>query len=219
MGKRKIGVCKDIQHSWIQHSVSADFKFQNSPALIYKDYLWGYCGFWSLMLQSLIFRILKIWIFEINKRIFGSTKNSSSTIIFKEIKQQTKRINENNEESINNISELNTNNLFNNSCVDSIELDEWRHSSAAGSVLRSRSFLSDQQLRILAEQFRRNSLPSKYELSSLAEKIGVNKRVVQVWFQNMRAKVVKFYFEKILGNGRAFNADQGHGHGFWCLWG
>jgi len=62
-------------------------------------------------------------------------------------------------------------------------------------------------------------LPSKYELSSLAEKIGVNKRVVQVWFQNMRAKVVKFYFEKILGNGRAFNADQGHGHGFWCLWG
>nr|CAD2185380.1 unnamed protein product [Meloidogyne enterolobii] len=118
----------------------------------------------------------------------NSEKHSSSTTIFKEIKQQTKRINENNEESNNNISELNTNNLFNNSCVDSIELDEWRHSSAAGSVLRSRSFLSDQQLRILAEQFRRNSLPSKYELSSLAEKIGVNKRVVQVWFQNMRAK-------------------------------
>uniref|UniRef100_A0A914KKI4 Uncharacterized protein n=1 Tax=Meloidogyne incognita TaxID=6306 RepID=A0A914KKI4_MELIC len=118
-------------------------------------------------------------------------KHSSSTTVFKEIRQPTKRTNENNEEynnSNNNISELNTNNLFNNSCVDSIELDEWRHSSAAGSVLRSRSFLSDQQLRILAEQFRRNSLPSKYELSSLAEKIGVNKRVVQVWFQNMRAK-------------------------------
>lgn len=67
-------------------------------------------------------------------------------------------------------------------------LDEWRP-SAAGSALRSRSFLSDQQLKVLADQFRRNPLPSKYELSALAERIGVNKRVVQVWFQNMRAKV------------------------------
>jgi hypothetical protein len=68
-------------------------------------------------------------------------------------------------------------------------LDEWRP-TAAGSALRSRSFLSDEQLKLLADQFRRNPLPSKYELSALAEKCAVNKRVVQVWFQNMRAKVI-----------------------------
>uniref|UniRef100_A0A1I8BHP5 Homeobox domain-containing protein n=1 Tax=Meloidogyne hapla TaxID=6305 RepID=A0A1I8BHP5_MELHA len=124
------------------------------------------------------------------KKINNFQKNSTT---FKEIKQQTQKTNEIDKELNNNLnlfSELNEDliNSNNSSSVDSIELDEWRHSSAAGSVLRSRSFLSDQQLRILAEQFRRNSLPSKYELSSLAEKINVNKRVVQVWFQNMRAK-------------------------------
>uniref|UniRef100_A0A914H5P1 Zinc finger E-box-binding homeobox protein zag-1 n=1 Tax=Globodera rostochiensis TaxID=31243 RepID=A0A914H5P1_GLORO len=67
-------------------------------------------------------------------------------------------------------------------------LAEWRPSATGGSALRPRSFLSDAQVKILAEQFRHNLLPSKYQLSEMAERIGVNKRVVQVWFQNMRAK-------------------------------
>lgn len=46
--------------------------------------------------------------------------------------------------------------------------------------LRSRSFLTDAQVAILSTQFKRNPFPSKYELSALAEQIGVNKRVVQV---------------------------------------
>lgn len=46
--------------------------------------------------------------------------------------------------------------------------------------LRSRSFLTDAQVGILSTQFKRNPFPSKYELSALAEQIGVNKRVVQV---------------------------------------
>lgn len=58
-------------------------------------------------------------------------------------------------------------------------LAHWRP-SGAGSVLRPRAFLSDAQVKTLADQFRRNPLPSKYELSALAERIGVNKRVVQV---------------------------------------
>ncbi|KAL3078908.1 hypothetical protein niasHS_014690 [Heterodera schachtii] len=67
-------------------------------------------------------------------------------------------------------------------------LAEWRPSANGGSALRPRAFLTDAQVKVLAEQFRRNSLPSKYQLSEMAEQIGVNKRVVQVWFQNMRAK-------------------------------
>ncbi|CAJ0602380.1 unnamed protein product [Cylicocyclus nassatus] len=54
--------------------------------------------------------------------------------------------------------------------------------------LRSRSFLTDAQVTILSNHFKRNPFPSKYELSAVAEQIGVNKRVVQVWFQNTRAK-------------------------------
>ncbi|VDM32177.1 unnamed protein product [Toxocara canis] len=59
--------------------------------------------------------------------------------------------------------------------------DAWR-------PLRSRSFLTDAQVAILLTHFKRNPFPSKYELSAVAEQIGVNKRVVQVWFQNTRAK-------------------------------
>ncbi|WKY07095.1 hypothetical protein Q1695_006920 [Nippostrongylus brasiliensis] len=54
--------------------------------------------------------------------------------------------------------------------------------------LRSRSFLTDAQVTVLNTHFKRNPFPSKYELSAVAEQIGVNKRVVQVWFQNTRAK-------------------------------
>lgn len=46
--------------------------------------------------------------------------------------------------------------------------------------MRSRSFLTDAQVGLLEQQFKRNRFPSKYDLSALAEKIGVNKRVVQV---------------------------------------
>ncbi|CAI4221395.1 unnamed protein product [Auanema sp. JU1783] len=69
----------------------------------------------------------------------------------------------------------------NESESDSNKEDGWR-------PLRSRSFLTDSQVAILHTHFKRNPFPSKYELSAVAEQIGVNKRVVQVWFQNTRAK-------------------------------
>ncbi|CAJ0565326.1 unnamed protein product, partial [Mesorhabditis spiculigera] len=61
------------------------------------------------------------------------------------------------------------------------EGSEWR-------PMRSRSFLTDAQVSILQSHFQRNPFPSKYDLAALAMQIGVNKRVVQVWFQNTRAK-------------------------------
>lgn len=53
-------------------------------------------------------------------------------------------------------------------------------SGATWKPLRSRSFLTDAQVAVLHAHFRRNPFPSKYELSAVAEQIGVNKRVVQV---------------------------------------
>uniref|UniRef100_A0A1I7ZK34 Zinc finger E-box-binding homeobox protein zag-1 n=1 Tax=Steinernema glaseri TaxID=37863 RepID=A0A1I7ZK34_9BILA len=70
-------------------------------------------------------------------------------------------------------------NLLSN--INPLIKSEWR-------PLRSRSFLTDAQVAILHTQYKRNPFPSKYELSAMAEQIGVNKRVVQVWFQNTRAK-------------------------------
>lgn len=71
-----------------------------------------------------------------------------------------------------------------------------QQSNGEWKPLRSRSFLNESQLAILQTHyrycfpffsffnvflsFRRNAFPSKYELSSVAEQIGVNKRVVQV---------------------------------------
>lgn len=52
--------------------------------------------------------------------------------------------------------------------------------SGTWKPLRSRSFLTDAQVAILHAHFKRNPFPSKYELSAVAEQIGVNKRVVQV---------------------------------------
>lgn len=72
-------------------------------------------------------------------------------------------------------------NLSLNSVKSNSGREDWR-------PLRSRSFLTDDQVTVLQAQFHRNPFPSKYELSALADQIGVNKRVVQVWFQNTRAK-------------------------------
>ncbi|PAV91057.1 hypothetical protein WR25_01265 [Diploscapter pachys] len=79
----------------------------------------------------------------------------------------------------------NLSSIFNNS-IDSPNLNI--NDSEAGRPLRSRSFLTDSQVAVLQTHFKRNPFPSKYELSAVAEQIGVNKRVVQVWFQNSRAR-------------------------------
>uniref|UniRef100_A0A5S6QUG5 Homeobox domain-containing protein n=1 Tax=Trichuris muris TaxID=70415 RepID=A0A5S6QUG5_TRIMR len=54
--------------------------------------------------------------------------------------------------------------------------------------LRYRNYLADEQVQVLVQHFRTNPFPTKQELNSLAERLGIGKRVVQVWFQNSRAK-------------------------------
>lgn len=54
--------------------------------------------------------------------------------------------------------------------------------------LRIRSLFTDEQLNILKAQYLINPRPRKFELIRIGNKIGFPKRVVQVWFQNMRAR-------------------------------
>ena len=57
-----------------------------------------------------------------------------------------------------------------------------------GHQYRVRSMLSDEQQKILKAHYAKNPRPDKFELMQIATEVGFPKRVVQVWFQNMRAR-------------------------------
>lgn len=63
-------------------------------------------------------------------------------------------------------------------------------SSGSGEMrkCRARSLISEDQHQILRSYFQTNSRPNKAELELLAKKTSLAKRVVQVWFQNQRAR-------------------------------
>lgn len=60
--------------------------------------------------------------------------------------------------------------------------------SEDGRKVRVRSLIADEQLAVLKGHYSLNPRPKKDELSRIADKIGFPVRVVQVWFQNTRAR-------------------------------
>ncbi|KAF4518005.1 hypothetical protein B566_EDAN012751 [Ephemera danica] len=60
--------------------------------------------------------------------------------------------------------------------------------SGGGRKVRVRSLIADEQLTILKTYYAKNPKPKKEELGRIAEQIGFPVRVVQVWFQNTRAR-------------------------------
>ena len=57
-----------------------------------------------------------------------------------------------------------------------------------GRQYRVRSMLTDEQQRILKAHYALNPRPNKFDLLQIASAVNFPKRVVQVWFQNMRAR-------------------------------
>ena len=57
-----------------------------------------------------------------------------------------------------------------------------------GKKYRMRSLISEEQQSVLKTKYRENPRPDKAELVRIATEVGFSKRVVQVWFQNMRAR-------------------------------
>ena len=57
-----------------------------------------------------------------------------------------------------------------------------------GRKVRVRSLISDEQLKVLKDNYAVNPRPKREELLKIADQIGFPIRVVQVWFQNTRAR-------------------------------
>ncbi|XP_076437192.1 uncharacterized protein LOC143276532 [Babylonia areolata] len=76
----------------------------------------------------------------------------------------------------------------NSSVCDTATDDEEEEAGTDGKKYRMRSLISDDQQSILKAKYRENPRPDKAELVRIATEIGFSKRVVQVWFQNMRAR-------------------------------
>nr|XP_022906694.1 zinc finger protein 1 isoform X2 [Onthophagus taurus] len=57
-----------------------------------------------------------------------------------------------------------------------------------GRKVRVRSLISDEQLKILKDNYAMNPRPKREDLIRIADQIGFSVRVVQVWFQNTRAR-------------------------------
>lgn len=72
--------------------------------------------------------------------------------------------------------------------IDSESITTTDHVNEDGRKVRVRSLIADEQLAILKEHYSSNPRPKREELSRIAEKIGFPVRVVQVWFQNTRAR-------------------------------
>ncbi|KAJ8268496.1 hypothetical protein COCON_G00136680, partial [Conger conger] len=71
-------------------------------------------------------------------------------------------------------------------------LDHGRLSVDKPGHRRSRTQMSNQQVMVLKSCFSDCRTPTMHECETLGDKIGLAKRVVQVWFQNARAKEKKF---------------------------
>ncbi|CAG2109329.1 unnamed protein product, partial [Medioppia subpectinata] len=104
-----------------------------------------------------------------------------------------------NDKSLNEFNkDINCNNISNtiNSSAAESDDESQRDSSSLeeevmttdGKKVRVRSVLGEQTLRVLRTQYEANPRPKKHDILRLAQEVNYSPRVVQVWFQNMRAR-------------------------------
>lgn len=72
--------------------------------------------------------------------------------------------------------------------IDSENVTTTDQFSDDGRKVRVRSLISDEQLKVLKDNYAINPRPKREDLLRIAEKIKFPVRVVQVWFQNTRAR-------------------------------
>merc|ERR1719412_2558258 len=62
------------------------------------------------------------------------------------------------------------------------------HGVGQAKTKRARTSFKHHQLRVMKSHFQINQNPDSRELKMLSQKTGLDKKVLQVWFQNSRAK-------------------------------
>ncbi|KAF7286259.1 hypothetical protein GWI33_006553 [Rhynchophorus ferrugineus] len=72
--------------------------------------------------------------------------------------------------------------------MDSENYTTTDHVNEDGRKVRVRSLISEEQLKILKDHYKNNPRPKREDLEKIAGSIGFPVRVVQVWFQNTRAR-------------------------------
>ncbi|KAJ8943948.1 hypothetical protein NQ318_016106 [Aromia moschata] len=72
--------------------------------------------------------------------------------------------------------------------IDSESFTTTDHVSEDGRKVRVRSLISEEQLKVLKDNYKLNPRPKREDLEKIAASIGFQVRVVQVWFQNTRAR-------------------------------
>ncbi|KAJ8921790.1 hypothetical protein NQ315_008419 [Exocentrus adspersus] len=72
--------------------------------------------------------------------------------------------------------------------MDSESFTTTDHVAEDGRKVRVRSLISDEQLKVLKDNYKLNPRPKREDLEKIASTIGFPVRVVQVWFQNTRAR-------------------------------
>ncbi|XP_030760348.1 zinc finger E-box-binding homeobox protein zag-1 isoform X2 [Sitophilus oryzae] len=72
--------------------------------------------------------------------------------------------------------------------MDSENYTTTDHVNEDGRKVRVRSLISEEQLKVLKDHYKSNPRPKREDLEKIASSIGFPVRVVQVWFQNTRAR-------------------------------
>ncbi|XP_057693108.1 zinc finger homeobox protein 3-like [Corythoichthys intestinalis] len=74
---------------------------------------------------------------------------------------------------------------------------------------RQRTTITPEQLEVLYQRYSLDSNPTRGVLEGIAQDVGLTRRVVQVWFQNTRARERKGQFRS-MGPGSSFNMGLNH---------
>uniref|UniRef100_A0A3B5M1E2 Homeobox domain-containing protein n=1 Tax=Xiphophorus couchianus TaxID=32473 RepID=A0A3B5M1E2_9TELE len=74
---------------------------------------------------------------------------------------------------------------------------------------RQRTTITPEQLEVLYQRYSLDSNPTRGVLESIARDVGLTRRVVQVWFQNTRARERKGQFRSV-GPGSSFTLGLNH---------
>lgn len=88
----------------------------------------------------------------------------------------------------NEIEQTGNSSYFHSGSEEEVEDRDFKNGSECERKVRVRTAITEEQQTILKEHYAINSRPSREEFRIIANRLGLDPRVVQVWFQNNRSR-------------------------------